>query len=151
MICCFFFLLKQKTSYEMRISYWSSDVCSSDLRSCGAGFIGQRSAGKATLTRSGSPSSSCEAMHEQSLPGSPSCAHSASAILAKSDWPHPASATPAPPANSSDKRMRCGFIVEYLPKTGPGRLTRGKLIRGHPQSLDKIGRASFRENVSKYM
>src|SRR3546814_2085447 len=28
--CCFFF--KQKTAYEMRISDWSSDVCSSDLR-----------------------------------------------------------------------------------------------------------------------
>src|SRR3546814_6549892 len=27
----FFFFFKQKTSYEMRISYWSSDVCSSDL------------------------------------------------------------------------------------------------------------------------
>src|SRR3546814_9470860 len=27
----FFFLFKQKTSYEMRISDWSSDVCSSDL------------------------------------------------------------------------------------------------------------------------
>src|SRR3546814_1436780 len=26
-----FFFFKQKTSYEMRISYWSSDVCSSDL------------------------------------------------------------------------------------------------------------------------
>src|SRR3546814_4258842 len=26
---CFFF--KQKTAYEMRISHWSSDVCSSDL------------------------------------------------------------------------------------------------------------------------
>src|SRR3546814_5868906 len=28
--CLFFF--KQKTAYEMRISDWSSDVCSSDLR-----------------------------------------------------------------------------------------------------------------------
>src|SRR3546814_3047424 len=28
-LCCFFF--KQKTAYEMRISDWSSDVCSSDL------------------------------------------------------------------------------------------------------------------------
>src|SRR3546814_2027308 len=27
----FFFLFKQKTAYEMRISDWSSDVCSSDL------------------------------------------------------------------------------------------------------------------------
>src|SRR3546814_5855569 len=26
-----FFFFKQKTAYEMRISYWSSDVCSSDL------------------------------------------------------------------------------------------------------------------------
>src|SRR3546814_2550353 len=29
MFCLFFF--KQKTAYEMRISDWSSDVCSSDL------------------------------------------------------------------------------------------------------------------------
>src|SRR3546814_10373144 len=29
---CFFFF-KQKTAYEMRISDWSSDVCSSDLES----------------------------------------------------------------------------------------------------------------------
>src|SRR3546814_8421482 len=27
---CFFFFFKQKTAYEMRISDWSSDVCSSD-------------------------------------------------------------------------------------------------------------------------
>src|SRR3546814_6396320 len=32
-VLCFFvlFFFKQKTSYEMRISDWSSDVCSSDL------------------------------------------------------------------------------------------------------------------------
>src|SRR3546814_8383153 len=31
--CCFlFFFFKQKTAYEMRISDWSSDVCSSDLQ-----------------------------------------------------------------------------------------------------------------------
>src|SRR3546814_4597690 len=29
-LCCVFFF-KQKTAYEMRISDWSSDVCSSDL------------------------------------------------------------------------------------------------------------------------
>src|SRR3546814_1756565 len=29
-VICFFFF-KQKTAYEMRISDWSSDVCSSDL------------------------------------------------------------------------------------------------------------------------
>src|SRR3546814_9969242 len=30
MYCCVFFF-KQKTAYEMRMSDWSSDVCSSDL------------------------------------------------------------------------------------------------------------------------
>src|SRR3546814_1510668 len=29
--CFVFFFFKQKTAYEMRISDWSSDVCSSDL------------------------------------------------------------------------------------------------------------------------
>src|SRR3546814_1760738 len=28
---CYVFLFKQRTAYEMRISDWSSDVCSSDL------------------------------------------------------------------------------------------------------------------------
>src|SRR3546814_3442287 len=32
----FIFFFKQKTAYEMRISDWSSDVCSSDLESLGA-------------------------------------------------------------------------------------------------------------------
>src|SRR3546814_18013949 len=47
---CFvvFFFFKQKTAYEMRISDWSSDVCSSDLPRrhhrrvaclCGAAFL----------------------------------------------------------------------------------------------------------------
>src|SRR3546814_9011606 len=34
-ICLLFFFFKQKTAYEMRISDWSSDVCSSDLRGGG--------------------------------------------------------------------------------------------------------------------
>src|SRR3546814_15307394 len=31
-VICFVFFFKQKTAYEMRISDWSSDVCSSDLK-----------------------------------------------------------------------------------------------------------------------
>src|SRR3546814_5530758 len=44
----FYLLCKQKTAYEMRISDWSSDVCSSDLRDLlgpvdeGDGIGGQR-------------------------------------------------------------------------------------------------------------
>src|SRR3546814_3646459 len=41
MFCCVFYFLffffKQKTAYEMRISDWSSDVCSSDLLRLDAG------------------------------------------------------------------------------------------------------------------
>src|SRR3546814_13302199 len=38
-----FFFVKQKTAYEMRISDWSSDVCSSDLRAGGGDAGPQRS------------------------------------------------------------------------------------------------------------
>src|SRR3546814_7955998 len=31
LVLFFFFFIKHKTSYELRISVWSSDVCSSDL------------------------------------------------------------------------------------------------------------------------
>src|SRR3546814_19068124 len=34
------FFFKQKTAYEMRISDWSSDVCSSDLGGCDRRFWG---------------------------------------------------------------------------------------------------------------
>src|SRR3546814_20080505 len=39
-VCCFVFFFKQKTAYEMRISDWSSDVCSSDLISLPPGQFG---------------------------------------------------------------------------------------------------------------
>src|SRR3546814_17540313 len=35
-VYCVFFFFKQKTAYEMRISDWSSDVCSSDLPTLGS-------------------------------------------------------------------------------------------------------------------
>src|SRR3546814_7665598 len=41
MLCCFFCVFKQKTAYEMRISDWSSDVCSSDLPASGRAFSPQ--------------------------------------------------------------------------------------------------------------
>src|SRR3546814_3624248 len=49
MLCCYcigclirvggFFFFKQKTAYEMRISDWSSDVCSSDLLGANDGIV----------------------------------------------------------------------------------------------------------------
>src|SRR3546814_5486246 len=54
---CIFFFFKQKTAYEMRISDWSSDVCSSDLigraGNMGVGRIAQRRAGHFALGRFG--------------------------------------------------------------------------------------------------
>src|SRR3546814_214149 len=50
MFLCFFFV-KQKTAYERRISDWSSDVCSSDLRGEIFGFLGANGAGKTTAMR----------------------------------------------------------------------------------------------------
>src|SRR3546814_1038573 len=41
-----FFVFKQKTAYEMRISDWSSDVCSSDLADLGGGPEGHRHPGE---------------------------------------------------------------------------------------------------------
>src|SRR3546814_7688677 len=45
----YFFVFKQKTAYEMRISDWSSDVCSSDLGVPlrGVQEVGGRAAGAA--------------------------------------------------------------------------------------------------------
>src|SRR3546814_5331829 len=53
MFCGFFF--KQKTAYELRISDWSSDVCSSDLINGGTGndYL-QAGAGNDTVTQTGS-------------------------------------------------------------------------------------------------
>src|SRR3546814_12180298 len=52
MCCCslFVFFFKQKTAYEMRISDWSSDVCSSDLTEA-AGDAGGWTLGVFVLVR----------------------------------------------------------------------------------------------------
>src|SRR3546814_4203885 len=41
-ISLYLFFFKQKTAYELRISDWSSDVCSSDLQQEKAGELGQQ-------------------------------------------------------------------------------------------------------------
>src|SRR3546814_16797517 len=56
MCLCFVLFFKQKTAYEMRISDWSSDVCSSDL--CRGASTGPRSSpprgtGRGTRGRGG--------------------------------------------------------------------------------------------------
>src|SRR3546814_1789183 len=48
--CVLVFFFKQKTAYEMRISDWSSDVCSSDL-ALDKGFDGRLGIGHAVTRR----------------------------------------------------------------------------------------------------
>src|SRR3546814_10716463 len=68
----FFFFFKQKTAYEMRISDWSSDVCSSDLWTSRPGADGE---GFHELCRQGrfwaqgrddrQPARRCRGLHER--------------------------------------------------------------------------------------
>src|SRR3546814_9938529 len=52
MYCCgVLFFFKQKTAYEMRISDWSSDVCSSDLHWPRPGGLWARLRHRAPLAR----------------------------------------------------------------------------------------------------
>src|SRR3546814_4075881 len=52
-----FFFFKQKTAYEMRISDWSSDVCSSDLAHASAvqGGVGAAGDGASAVVGEGHP------------------------------------------------------------------------------------------------
>src|SRR3546814_2701682 len=59
-VVALFFFFKQKTAYEMRISDWSSDVCSSDLPlrlrqpRMGAGHAAGQSIGRTAARHAGS-------------------------------------------------------------------------------------------------
>src|SRR3546814_3673824 len=53
LLSCVFFFFKQKTAYEMRISDWSSDVCSSDLLVRDFQSVIGREARAQMLTRTG--------------------------------------------------------------------------------------------------
>src|SRR3546814_7422613 len=67
----FFFFFKQKTAYEMRISDWSSDVCSSDLSRVNVARPRHHSAEPILLPRSGTRSS-CASRSRQPSRGSAS-------------------------------------------------------------------------------
>src|SRR3546814_10200150 len=47
LLIMYYFFFKQQRAYEMRISDWSSDVCSSDLNQHGHGYGGIDDAGAA--------------------------------------------------------------------------------------------------------
>src|SRR3546814_3604760 len=54
LLCMYIFFFKQKTAYEMRISDWSSDVCSSDLQKAdwiNASWLHHRFDGRPAIAR----------------------------------------------------------------------------------------------------
>src|SRR3546814_1355651 len=57
MVCWVIFFFKQKTAYEMRISDWSSDVCSSDLKP--EEIIGKLREAEIVLARGGTTADAC--------------------------------------------------------------------------------------------
>src|SRR3546814_3084195 len=79
-----FFFFKQKTAYEMRISDWSSDVCSSDL-----------------CATSGSRSTGCSHCFR---PIRPRCSVSRAARSTKARPPISSHSTPVRPGRSPPRR-----------------------------------------------
>src|SRR3546814_11903653 len=73
-VWCLFFC-KQKTAYEMRISDWSSDVCSSDLRSSAGRRAGTRGGTRTapSATASAGPCSAAWRTPQAPAPGSVRC------------------------------------------------------------------------------
>src|SRR3546814_1630967 len=62
-----FFFFKQKTAYEMRISDWSSDVCSSDLPGVIAGALSIVTYGMALWAFSLGPTAPLAALRETGM------------------------------------------------------------------------------------
>src|SRR3546814_13724470 len=101
-VCLFafiFFFFKQKTAYEMRISDWSSDVCSSDLsasniaaRTANAARVGRRAT---SVARGRSPRSF------------PACA-----VIRNTPFPNPALITPWAGLHHPASQHRVGNLLE---------------------------------------
>src|SRR3546814_6866620 len=77
-VFCVVFFFKQKTAYEMRISDWSSDVCSSDLAEislrggslgCGTTRLGDLELRRRRLWPAGSRPATKRAGHLTAQPG----------------------------------------------------------------------------------
>src|SRR3546814_12695821 len=92
-----YFFFKQKTAYEMRISDWSSDVCSSDLR------------GRAASRRCRKPG--CRGRGRKSAPrerGARSATARRAGETAWSSGPRPPAppGSPPPPRGAAGRRVR---------------------------------------------
>src|SRR3546814_15776205 len=118
------YFFKQKTAYEMRISDWSSDVCSSDLCS--------RSRFPAPRRRPEDQPDSWLSVLEGSWALTP--------VLAMQRKGEDFGTAPAPGASAADGVLRCGI--------GPQTREENCLAAAYAW---QIGRASCRERVCQYV
>src|SRR3546814_13302617 len=120
-----FFFFKQKTAYEMRISDWSSDVCSSDLR-LRASITGQTSqiavdlAANKDLTK---------------------------ALLAEAGLPVPRGIVVRSADEAAAFAERVGFPLVTKPLDGHHGRGVSKALLNEAQVREENGRASCRERV----
>src|SRR3546814_9321054 len=89
----FVFFFKQRTAYEMRISDWSSDVCSSDLLERQRGDAGDRGDGDKVRQRLKNRRPAPTLRHRSRRPPCPICIS-----------PSPSSRKSSPPACRSEER-----------------------------------------------
>src|SRR3546814_147408 len=134
---CFFFFFKQRTAYEMRISDWSSDVCSSDLRRRrrppgGPGAAGsQRPVHHAALhSRQRQPSAGGGGSHPPTRQGQP-VTELASADIDRL-W--------SQYKDSGSRRARDQLIVHYSPLV---KYVAGRVAVGLPQNVDQADLVSY--------
>src|SRR3546814_20628229 len=102
-----FFFFKQKTAYEMRISDWSSDVCSSDLLRPAAG-------------RGGSGQHARRRLHGRDHPRAPPHRRPGVLIMAKPQQP---------------ELRRSGFVPALDPDATESRLSRKSAGEGKSGSI----------------
>src|SRR3546814_12642817 len=130
MVCCVFFFLfffKQKTAYEMRISDWSSDVCSSDL----------------TIPRSTMPSPS------PAIVASRTSVHSLSQRMIASIPFHPTRLSR--PVRVERQRSRPQNLPVRDDCTNRAIMYRHKCERSGGHETTEIGSASWRERGVQYV
>src|SRR3546814_6904612 len=109
---CVVFFFKQKTAYEMRISDWSSDVCSSDLD--GIATVGVDAGPGAGVSGKGDAAAVDGA-------GTSGCA----GTFSTGSSPFPMSAVPTNPTIASMSSMTSG--------TGGAAVGKAVSLRGHSQ------------------
>src|SRR3546814_2522107 len=140
------FFFKQKTAYEMRISDWSSDVCSSDLAVAGVVNILLKPDydGVSTMARIGASTDGGNVQQQYGLLGGR--AWKSGGLLAAYDYSRSSSIR----AGDRDYAGASNPATMLFPTIWRhSRIMSGHQALGHDITLD-IGRASCRERVCQY-